>query len=49
LIRARGTTQSKHADTDVAIIRRLTTSQGGIFTTEPAVHERTGVPLLAPR
>jgi hypothetical protein len=46
LIRARGTTESKHADTDVAIIRHLATSHGGIFTTEPAVHERTGVPLL---
>ena len=49
LIRARGTIQSKHADTDIAIIRHLATSHGGIFTTEPAVHERTGVPLLADR
>jgi hypothetical protein len=49
LIRARGTTESKHADTDIAIIRRLATTQGGIFTTEPAVHERVGVPLLADR
>jgi hypothetical protein len=49
LIRARGTTQSKHADTDIAIIHHLATSHGGIFTTEPAVHERVGVPLLADR
>jgi hypothetical protein len=49
LIRTRGTTESKHADTDIAIIRHLATTQGGIFTTEPAVHERTGVPLLADR
>jgi hypothetical protein len=49
LIRTRGTTQSKHADTDIAIIRRLATRHGGIFTTEPAVHERTGVPLFSER
>jgi hypothetical protein len=46
LIRARGTATSKHADTDVAIIRRLAAAHGGIFTTEPTVHERAGVPLL---
>jgi hypothetical protein len=49
LIRARGSTESKHADTDVAIIRHLATSHGGIFTTEPAVHVRTGVPLFSQR
>jgi hypothetical protein len=49
LIRARGTTQSKHADTDVAIIRHLAAKHRPIVTTEPAVHERTGVPLLADR
>jgi hypothetical protein len=49
LIPARGTTQSKHADTDIAIISRLAASHGGIFTTEPAVHERTGVPLFSGR
>ena len=46
LIGARGTTESKHADTDTAIIRHLATRRGGIVTTEPAVHERTGVPLF---
>jgi hypothetical protein len=46
LIRARGTTDSKHADTDGAILRYLATKHGGIVTTEKAVHERTGVPLL---
>lgn len=49
LIRARGTTESKHADTDVAIIRHLAAKHGGIVTTEPTVHERTGVPLLLDR
>jgi hypothetical protein len=49
LIRARGSTQSKHADTDIAIIRHLATKHGGIVTTEPTVHERAGVPLLQDR
>jgi hypothetical protein len=46
LIHARGTTKSKHADTDVTILRHLAAKHRGIATTEPAVHERTGVPLL---
>jgi hypothetical protein len=46
LIRARGTTLSKHADTDVAILRYLSARRGGILTTEPTVHERAGVPRL---
>ena len=48
LIRARGTATSKHAETDVAIIRHLAARHGAIFTTEPTVHERAGVPLLPP-
>jgi hypothetical protein len=46
LIRTRGTTLSKHADTDVAIVRHLALRHGSILTTEPSVHERAGVPLL---
>jgi len=48
LIRTRGTTLSKHADTDIAIVRHLAARHGNILTTEPTVHERAGVPLLAP-
>jgi hypothetical protein len=47
LIQARGTTLSKHADTDVAIVRHLAARHGNVLTTEPSVHERAGVPLLA--
>jgi hypothetical protein len=46
LIRARGATLSKHADTDVAIVRHLAARYGNILTTEPTVHERAGVPLM---
>ena len=45
LIRTRGTIESKHADTDVAIVRHLALRRGNVFTTEPSVHERAGVPL----
>jgi hypothetical protein len=48
LIRDRGTTLSKHADTDVAIVRHLALRHGNILTTEPTVHARAGVPLLPP-
>ncbi|HSA82195.1 MAG TPA: hypothetical protein VLE23_15370 [Geminicoccaceae bacterium] len=41
-----GTTRSKHADTDVMVLRSLAARHGRIYTTEPIVHERTGVPLL---
>lgn len=46
LIRTRGTTASKHADTDIAIVRHLA-SRYDVVTTEPSVHQRAGVPLLA--
>jgi hypothetical protein len=46
LIRDRGTTSSKHADTDIAIVRHLALRHRRVFTTEPSVHERAGVPLL---
>jgi len=47
LIRARGTTASKHADTDITILRHLA-ARHDVVTTEPSVHARAGVPLLAP-
>lgn len=43
----RGTSSSKHADTDVAVIRYLCNKYGNIYTTEPTVHARAEVPLLA--
>jgi hypothetical protein len=46
LIAERGSASSKHADTDVALLRHLSNRFGTIYTTEPAVHQRAGVPLL---
>jgi hypothetical protein len=46
LIDQLGTTRSKHADTDILVLRCLAERHGNIFTTEPSVHERAGVPLL---
>ena len=46
LIDRLGTTRSKHADTDVAVLRCLAHRHGNIYTTEPSVHERADVPLL---
>jgi hypothetical protein len=37
---------SAHAETDQAILRHLSRRLGTIFTTEPAVHEATGIPYL---
>ncbi len=37
---------SKHAETDIAVLSYLVRQTGAIFTTEPAVHELAGVPLL---
>jgi hypothetical protein len=48
-IEARGTAASAHADTDVAILRRLAKCDDRLATTEPIVHERTGVALLGGR
>lgn len=45
LIDERGTSRSKHAETDVALLRHLVNGHGNIYTTEPVVH-RIGVPLL---
>lgn len=47
LIAQRGSAASAHAPTDVAILRRLAKLRGDLFTTEPVVRARTGLPLLA--
>jgi hypothetical protein len=46
LIDPLGTTRSKHAETDIAVLRCLAGRHRNIYTTEPTVHERAGVPLL---
>jgi hypothetical protein len=45
-IRQRGTTLSRHTPTDVQVLRRLVDIHGNIFTTETAVNEQAGIPLL---
>lgn len=42
----RGSAHSRHADTDIAVIRCLSRKHGNIFTTEQIVHARTGIPML---
>lgn len=42
----RGTTASRHAQTDIAVIDYLTRRYNNVYTTEPVVHERAGVPLF---
>lgn len=42
----RGTSVSRHTQTDIQVLRHLSEKYESIFTTESAVHERTGVPLL---
>jgi hypothetical protein len=46
LVQDRGSTASRHADTDITILGHLAAKLGTVFTTEVAVHERAGVPLL---
>jgi hypothetical protein len=46
LIAQRGSAASQHADTDVALLRHLSNKFQNIYTTEPAVNQRAGVPLL---
>lgn len=46
LIAERGSAASAHAPTDVAILRRLAARRSDLWTSEPVVHARTGVPLL---
>lgn len=42
----RGTIVSRHADTDITVLRELSRRSGKLFTTEPTVAERAGVPLF---
>jgi hypothetical protein len=46
LIAERGSAASQHADTDVALLSYLSKKFQNIYTTEPAVHRRAGVPFL---
>jgi hypothetical protein len=46
LIAERRTATSKHAETDVALLRHLAEKFGNVYTTEPTVHARAGVPYL---
>lgn len=45
-IARRGTASSRHADADIAVLRRISSRTGRLLTTEPVVHERTGIPLI---
>jgi hypothetical protein len=45
LVAERGA-QSRHADTDIAVLKALSRRFGTIFTSEPVVHERAGLPML---
>ncbi|MCH8506745.1 MAG: hypothetical protein LAT50_20880, partial [Ectothiorhodospiraceae bacterium] len=38
-----GTTRSKHAETDMLVMRALAANSGRVLTTEPAVAEATGI------
>jgi hypothetical protein len=46
LIDQRGNSQSKHADTDIAILSAIQARLGCLWTSEPAVAAPTGIPLL---
>jgi len=48
-IAERGTRESGHADTDVMLVRHLAATLREVSTTEPAVHERAGLPLVPGR
>lgn len=43
----RGTQVSRHASTDIMVLRYLACKFGNLLTTEPVVHESAGVPMLA--
>lgn len=47
LIDQRGSSLSKHADTDVALLSAIQNARGCLWTSETAVALRTGIPLLA--
>ena len=46
LISERGSTTSRHAETDIAALQAIQRRHGCLFTTEPVVHQRTAIPLL---
>jgi hypothetical protein len=46
LIDERGNASSKHADTDIGILHAIQARRGCLWTSEPAVHARTVIPLL---
>lgn len=46
-IHQRGTQISRHADTDIAVLRAISARSGRLYTTETRVHEATGIPLSA--
>lgn len=46
LIGTRGVLTSKHSDTDIAVLRRISEQHNSLLTTEAIVAERTGIPLL---
>jgi hypothetical protein len=46
LIAGRGTTVSKHAETDIAVLRAWVARGLPIVTSEPAVHAKAGVPFV---
>lgn len=45
-IQARGTVSSRHTPSDILVLQYLSKTSREIFTSEPAVHERTGVPMV---
>ena len=46
LLSQRGDASSKHADTDIAILRCLARNRTDIFTTEGSIHDLTGLAWL---
>lgn len=46
LIAARGSSISRHAETDIATLRLIHAHRGCLYTSEPIVHHRTGLPLV---
>lgn len=46
VIEEQGTTNSKHTETDIAVLAALSRHHRGLFTTERVVHERAGVPMF---
>lgn len=45
-IAQRGSKVSGHAETDTTVMEYLARKFGNVFTTEPTVHERAGIPFL---